>query len=167
MATKRNAARRPAGTNEITRLIDQLDRAYAGEAWVGRPVRELLDGVDAELAAAHPIAGAHSIWELVTHITYWLDATARRLGGEAVDVLTDADWAQSPQPTAAAWKAALAALEAGHDRLRSVVGELDEDDLEDPVPGRTYNNYVLVHGVLQHTLYHAGQIALLRRAARA
>jgi uncharacterized damage-inducible protein DinB len=144
-----------ATPSEIARLLDQLERAYDGEAWLGMPVRELLDGVAFRTAAARPIAGGHTIWELVAHITYWLDAAARRLGGEAVDPVNDA------------WEAALTALEASHQRLLAAVGALAESDLEGPVPGHDYTRYVLVHGVLQHTLYHAGQIALLKRAAAA
>ena len=166
MTTKPAAARPTAGSREIARLLDQLERAYAGDAWHGMPVRELLDDVDAGLAAAHPIAGGHSIWELVTHITYWLDAAARRLGGETVDPLHDEDWPAPPQPTAAAWRQALTALQASQDRLLAAVRRLEEKDLDGPVPGHAYTKYVLLHGVLQHTLYHAGQIGLLKRAAR-
>ena len=166
MSTKHTAARPTAGSREISRLIDQLERAYAGDAWLGMPVRELLSGVDAGSAAAHPIAGAHSIWELVSHITYWLDAAARRLGGEAVDPRHDEDWPATPQPTAAEWTSTLAALQASHERLLAAVRRLDERALDGPVPGHAYTRYVLLHGVLQHTLYHAGQIGLLKRAAR-
>jgi uncharacterized damage-inducible protein DinB len=167
MSTKRTAARPTAGSREISRLIDQLERAYAGDAWLGMPVRELLHGVEAGAAAAHPIPGAHSIWELVTHITYWLDAAARRVGGDAVDPLHDEDWPATPPPTPAAWAGALAALQSSHERLLAAVRRLDDPDLDGPVPGHAYTRYVLLHGVLQHTLYHAGQIGLLKRAARA
>ena len=79
--------------------------------------------------------------------------------------MNDADWPAMPAQSAAAWEAALAALEASHHRLLAAVGALGQSDLEGPVPGHDYTRYVLVHGVLQHTLYHAGQIALLKRAA--
>jgi uncharacterized damage-inducible protein DinB len=156
-----------ATPREVARMLDQLERAYDGEAWHGMPVRELLAGVTFRTAAARPIAGGHTIWELVAHITYWLDAAARRLGGQAVDPVDDADWPAMPAQSAAAWEAALAALEASHRRLLAAVGALGDADLEGPVPGHDYTRYVLVHGVLQHTLYHAGQIALLKRAAAA
>src|SRR5262249_24990050 len=77
------------------------------------------------------------------------------------------DWPTMPARSAAAWSGALAALGASHRRLLAAVRGLGEADLEGPVPGRDYSRYVLVHGVLQHTLYHAGQIALLKRAAAA
>ena len=116
-----------ADRREVTRLLDQLERAYAGDAWHGTPVRAMLEDVDARLASARPVAGA--------------------------------------APTFAAWAATLDALTGAHERLAAAVGRLDED-LDGPVPGKSYTKYVLVHGVLQHELYHAGQIGLLKRAAR-
>ena len=153
-------------SKEITRLLDQFARAYEGDAWVGTPVRALVDDVDARLAAAHPVAGAHSIWDLVAHITYWLDAAARRLAGQVVDPQDDEDWPPNPPPSDTAWVATLAAFQASHDRLLAAIRRLGPEDLDGAVPGKTYSVYVLLHGVLQHTLYHAGQIGLLRRAAR-
>jgi hypothetical protein len=81
--------------------------------------------------------------------------------------VNDADWPAMPAQSAAAWEAALAALEASQRCLLATVGTLGDADLDGPVPGHGYTRYVLVHGVLQHTLYHAGQIALLKRAAAA
>lgn len=53
---------------DLQRLEEQLERALEGEAWHGPSVLEILEGVTAAQAAAHPIAGAHSIWELVLHL---------------------------------------------------------------------------------------------------
>ena len=53
-------------------IADQISRAFRGESWHGPSVREVLAGVSAEDAAAHPIAGAHSIWEIVLHLTGWI-----------------------------------------------------------------------------------------------
>jgi len=72
--------------NETERIADQLKRAFHGEAWSGPSVREVLQGVTADIAAKRPIADAHSIWELVHHITAWVDIVRRRVAGEAVTV---------------------------------------------------------------------------------
>ena len=53
---------------ELRRLEEQLERTLEGGAWHGPSVLEVLEGVTAAQAAAHPIAGAHSIWELVLHL---------------------------------------------------------------------------------------------------
>ena len=54
--------------NEIRKIRSQIRRAFEGQAWHGPSVKELLADVTAEQAAAHPVAGAHSIWELALHI---------------------------------------------------------------------------------------------------
>jgi hypothetical protein len=59
---------------ETERIRDQLHRAFAGDAWHGPSVLEILENVTASQAATRPIAGAHSIWELVLHIKAWNDA---------------------------------------------------------------------------------------------
>ena len=67
---------------EIERILDQLKRAYEGEAWHGPSVREALAGVSAAQAHARPLNNAHSIWELTHHIAVWENAGRRRLEGD-------------------------------------------------------------------------------------
>ena len=67
---------------EIERILDQLKRAYEGDAWHGPSVREALAGVTAQQAHARPLTNAHSIWELVHHIAVWENVGRRRLEGD-------------------------------------------------------------------------------------
>ena len=157
----------PTATREADRIADQLRRAFDGDAWHGPPLLALLDGVGPAEAAARPVAGAHRIWELVQHITAWLTVARRRLAGEAVELTPDEDWAPVPDASGRAWRAALDALRAAQGGLLDAVARLDDARLDERTPGRNYTHYVLLHGVLQHTLYHAGQIALLKRALTA
>jgi uncharacterized damage-inducible protein DinB len=152
---------------EIERLQDQLRRGYEGEAWHGPALRELLADVDAETAAARPIADAHTIWELVLHITAWQDAARRRLEGEPARLSDEEDWPPVLDVGDEAWSDTLAAMEVTHRRLTEAVGGLAESDLNDQVNEQEYSAYELLHGVVQHDLYHAGQIALLKKVAGA
>lgn len=149
--------------SEIERIRDQLRRAHSGDAWHGPSLRELLEGVDADTAAARPIAGAHSIQELVLHIVAWQNEALCRLNGEGRDLPPDEDWPHGGVP----WKALLEELEASHIRVLETLAELDDDRLDGAVMGTGGTIYDLVHGVVQHNLYHGGQIALLRRAVSA
>ena len=79
---------------ERERISDQFYRAFEGEAWHGPAVLTLLEGVTAEQAAAHPVAGAHSIWELVLHIEAWERACSRRLAGDRAQLTTEEDSAK-------------------------------------------------------------------------
>ena len=152
-------------TTETGRIADQLERAFNGDAWHGPPLRTLLDDVDAVTAAAHPAPGAHSIWELTVHAAFWLTVVRRRLAGEIVG--ESGDWQAVGDTSPSRWTETLGALDESHQQLLAAVRALSDVDLEQVVPSMGYTNYVMLHGVVQHNLYHAGQIALLLRASRA
>jgi uncharacterized damage-inducible protein DinB len=150
--------------SELKRLNDQLKRAFQGKAWHGPSVSEVLEGVSAEQAAAHPIAGGHSIWELALHIQTWERVGRRRIQeSNPIDVSDEEDWPPVVDNSFKAWTNTLAELRRNHEELRAAIRELDESSLDEIVPGTTYSVYFLLHGVIQHDLYHAGQIALLKK----
>ena len=150
--------------SEIKRTKDQLKRAFEGKAWHGPSVCEVLAGVSAQQAAAHPIEGAHSIWEIALHIATWERVGRRRIEELApIDVSDAEDWPEVGDTSDEAWTGALEDLRLNHEALREAVGRLDDAQLGDIVPGTVYSVYFLLHGVIQHDLYHAGQIALLKR----
>lgn len=150
---------------EIERIVDQMDRAFAGDAWHGPPLKSLLQGLLAEDASKHAIEGAHSVWELVLHLTAWNDFMRHELMGERAEVTTEKDWPPVWDASEVAWKRALESLSESHNRLRQVAAGLRDDQLDEVPVTRTSNTrYVMLHGVVQHNLYHAGQIALLKKA---
>jgi uncharacterized damage-inducible protein DinB len=152
--------------SEATRIADQLQRAFDGEAWHGDSLFEILAGVTAARAAAHPIKGAHSIWELVLHIAAWDDAVLRRFAGIAVELSDVENFPAVTDTSEAAWLAALARARRAHHDLIAAVNELPDSRLYEMVPGKEgphYTFYYMLHGVVQHELYHAGQIALLKK----
>jgi len=151
--------------SEISRIADQLQLAFEGEAWHGPAVLEILTDVDARTAAARPIAKAHTIWELVLHVAGWENIIRRRLGGEAL-MPTDAENFPSVKDTSeAAWKKTVDSLKQTHEQLLKTVRAMPESRLSERVPGKNYDNYHMLHGAVQHALYHAGQMAVLKRAA--
>lgn len=155
-------------TAEVDRLAGQLRRALEGEAWHGPPVLELLAGVSAPQAASHPIAGAHSIWELVLHIASDYDLILRRLAGDGRQLTAAEDWPACPAPTEENWRRTVQELAQGNKKLRQAVLGFPDERLDDPlVPEAPYTAYMQFIGVTQHNLYHAGQIALLKRALAA
>ena len=161
------AAVAATGTHvETTRLADQLERSLRGGAWHGPALVPAVEGLDAGAATAHPIAGAHSIHEVVWHVAFWLDVTRQRIvGTPAAPLAAEADWPTAEGDPAARWREALARLEESHRRLQATVLALPDERLEDPVPGSDPSIRGLLLGVLQHNAYHAGQLVLLRRAA--
>lgn len=152
--------------SEIARILDQYDRAYRGEAWHGPSLRLLLDGVTAQDAAKHPIASAHSIWELVNHLAAWHQIVRRELAGEAIEVTPDMDWPPVWEVSEVSWRRALDLLDESRKRLRADAEKLNEAHLNETPHAQKYSRYVMLHGLVQHDLYHAGQIAVLAKALR-
>ncbi len=149
---------------EIERIADQLKRAIEGDAWHGPSLNETLAHVTAQAAAARPVVGGHTPWEIALHIGAWLAAVRRRLGGQAVELSPKEDWAPVGDTTEAAWEQARAGINGEYRKLLETVRGFSEDGLGRIVAGRDYSMGFMLDGVIQHTLYHTGQIAVLTKA---
>jgi uncharacterized damage-inducible protein DinB len=150
--------------SEATRIADQLRRAFDGSAWHGPSLMELLEDVDAATAAAKPLPKVHSIWELVLHVAVWDGAALHRLGGEKCQPTGVANFPLVSRPTRVAWRKTIADARRTHDTLLKTVAALPDSRLSDRVPGKRYDFHHMLHGIVQHELYHAGQIAILKKA---
>ena len=157
--------------SEIDRIVDELEREHHGDPWHGSPLRTILDGISAQQAAAKPIPSAHSIWELVLHITAWKGEVRRRLSGAPAGEPQEGDWPVAGDPTPERWRASLDRLESVHRDLVAAIRALPEprlftasNDPRDRETGAGVSYYVLLHGIAQHDVYHSGQIALLKKA---
>ncbi|MGO9404626.1 MAG: DinB family protein [Terriglobales bacterium] len=155
-----------AHRSESSRIADQLRRAFTGGAWHGDSLFEILKGVTAPQAAAHPIKNAHSIWELVLHIAAWDGAVRQRMTGVAVKLSGKKNFPSVVDTSEAAWAMTLEHVRQIHQELIDAVEKFPEKSLKRQVPGKKgahYTFYYMLHGVVQHELYHAGQIALLKK----
>ncbi len=157
--------------SEIRRIRGQLRAAFDGSPWYGTSVAEILEGVTAEDAAEHPVSEAHSIWELVLHMAHWRRVALEALAGRSIAVYgadVRGDWRTPETTTEEAWQEARRELRQTQDELLAILEdtleEAGDDLLAQTVPGREYPFYVLLHGVVQHDVYHLGQIALLKKA---
>ena len=155
-------------TKESALIADQLRRAFEGDAWHGPALLELLADIDAPTAAARPIKDVHSIWELVLHIAAWDDAVNRRIVLGKARQLEDLEDEENFPPvrdnSAAAWKKAVDHVKEAHAQLLTTVETLSDRRLTEQVPGKPYDIRFMLEGVAQHELYHAGQIAILKKA---
>jgi len=152
--------------SESARIADQLRRAFDGEAWHGDSVLEILKNVTPEQAARHSLKGAHSIWELLLHIAAWDGAAMRRMSGVAVALSDAENFPPVSDRNQAAWDTAVAELRRVHEELVAAVAAFPDSQLYALVPGKEgahYTFYYMLHGVVQHELYHAGQIAILKK----
>ena len=144
---------------EAGRIADQLRRALRGPAWHGDSLAEILEGVTAAQASATPIEGAHSIHALVLHAAAWAEIALERVTVGATREVTEAE--NFPPP--GDWTEDLARLYAASDRLAAHIDNMSETELDFVLEPQTQTVYRLLHGVVQHHLYHAGQIVMLKK----
>jgi uncharacterized damage-inducible protein DinB len=166
---------RGSDSSQRTFLLDQLERAHAGDPWHGSSRAALLADVTAEEAQLSPAAGTHSIWQLVLHMTAWTREVARRVQGEQAAAPDIGDWPPLPAtPDDRAWRATLGALDDAHANLCSAVRAMDASRLSEYVgdarhaalgTGVTYAQ--TINGLVQHDAYHCGQVAFAKKRLRA
>lgn len=156
-----------APATERERLLDELRRAWDGDPWHGDPLRSILEGLTAESAAARPLPNAHNAWEIVVHLASWTREVSRRLRDRIARDPAEGDW----PAVGGTWEDAVDALARAHAELLDAVAAFPPEELDHVVGeardrplGSGVPYTVMVHGVAQHYAYHAGQIALLRKA---
>src|SRR5215471_11034728 len=150
-------AKSPNMNSESLRIADQLRRAFDGKAWHG-----------------DSIPGGHSIWELVLHIQVWTQAGRDAVKGVALpeSLPPEEDWPRPPELSGEKsadeklWSDAVQRLFRTSQLLREDLESFTDEKLDHIVAGRKYNHYFLFHGIVQHSLYHAGQMALLKKLPR-
>jgi hypothetical protein len=151
---------------ECLRIADQLHRAFEGDPWHGPPLQELLSGLTESQASKHVLATAHSIWELVNHVEMWERAALDAVNGTPMPKSPppEVDWPPASPGNNDAWRSAVNQLFATNTKLCNAIRNFQDSQLKTTVPGRSYDFYYLFHGIVQHGLYHGGQMAILRKA---
>ncbi|HJQ20466.1 MAG TPA: DinB family protein, partial [Gemmatimonadaceae bacterium] len=132
----------------------------------GAALADLVGDVSAEDAAARPIPGAHTIWELVLHVTAWTEIARQRLASatKPPDPTDADDWPAVRDTSPERWRSAVERLKDAHRELADDVAGVADDSLSGRLPGRDHSATTMLHGIVEHAAYHGGQIALLKRA---
>ena len=151
-------------------LLRLVDESFDKKAWHGPNLRGGLRRVDSATAAHRPAPDRHNIWEHAVHAAYWKYTVRRRLTGEGRGSfpLKGSNWFVRPDSDGdrdTAWKADLAILDDTHRRFRAAVVSLDPATLDGVPIGCKLTNSESVYSIAMHDIYHAGQIALLKRLA--
>ena len=151
--------------------MSELEKTQAGEPWYGSARARLLAGLTAEQAAAHPISGARSVWELVLHMIAWTREVTRRVECQPPAEPIEGDWPEVPVVTPQAWADAQAELAAAHAALLAAVGAMPDrrwhevvGESREPALGTGVDVAGMLVGLAQHDAYHTGQLVIVRRA---
>lgn len=148
---------------EINLIKDRIRRALDGDAWHGSAVSELIKDISAFKAASHPVDNAHSIWEIVLHLTCWHRVVKRRLRGENYEPTEEENWPAITMINEEAWRIAQEDMYQSAEELLIELDLFSEEQFEELVPGKSFSYGIMLHGMIEHDLYHGGQIAILKK----
>lgn len=148
--------------SRASRLAQAAQAAFDGDPWYGPSLDSVLDEMPPRRIHERPVAGAHSIAELMAHIAHWKDVVRRRLEGDPVPEANATDW--PPVPASTSFTELRQRIDHVHARLIACVVGLDDSALDAEVAGNRISREEIVHGIVQHDIYHAGQLTLLARA---
>lgn len=150
---------------EIQLIIHQLRDAYEGDPWFGRPVKQILEEIDESIAFEKPY-GQHSILDLLWHMITWREFTVDRIQHSPqmqLDYFEKNDWRQLDPSDKTLWQQGLERLQETQDQLLKLLESCSDDLLDQPVRERDYNFRTLFFGLVQHDIYHLGQIAYVKK----
>lgn len=146
--------------SEIQKITSLLKQTFEKGAWHGPSVQEVLNKITPQ-QVFNRLPDTHSIIELVAHMTSWRIYVTRKLSGDDTYKVTEE--LNFPQNTD--WPETLRQLEQSQEKLISAIQKFPAAKLEERVPNSEtpHKYYQLIHGIIHHDLYHAGQIVLIKK----
>lgn len=114
--------------------------------------------------------GSHSVAQLVQHITNWRVFAIEKLKGNAqydIELNSTSDWPDRIIDSKSEWQLLLKQLDETQQTIIALLGSKDDDFLKEQVPGRNYSYAFLLEGIVQHDVYHLGQIGIVAKQVRA
>lgn len=150
---------------EMQYIARQITDAYEGDPWFGRNAKALLSEVNEQTAFEKP-NGQHSMVELIWHMVNWREFVISRFTKDSTKDITYFevnDWRALDHSDKALLQQGLQRLHQTQAELLEVIGNESDALLDKNVEERSYTFRKLLHGILQHDIYHLGQIAYLQK----
>jgi uncharacterized damage-inducible protein DinB len=152
------------------KLSRQLENVLSGDPWYGSSVYAIIEGISFETAYEKPPGSVHNIAEIVLHIIAWTEEVMDRMNGLPSGIPTSGDWPETGNPDEQKWQNYVDDLKLVNVNLIGVIQNLPEEQWNEPIKdernreqGTGVSYEELINGLIQHHIYHLGQIAILNR----
>ncbi len=151
---------------ETQYLIKSFEDTLSKQPWFGRAVYEILGEADESKVDTKPNGTEHSMIELLWHMNTWAEFVLGSLENrstEEMKAIEANDWREI-DPKTHTWKKGLEQLKATHGRILEILKQKTDDSfLGDIVPLRKFNFRYMLNGLIQHNIYHLGQVAYVKK----
>ena len=150
---------------EVQSIIRNLNNTLNGEPWFGRALYPILEEVDASIVYKKPNGSEHSLIELLYHMITWASFCLLQLKNASPEELKETesrDWRET-DPKIHTWKKGMEELNEIHHQIVSILETKNDDLLAQMVTGRKFNYRFMLNGLIQHNIYHLGQVAYVKK----
>ena len=150
---------------EVLLIAGQIKDAYEGEPWFGRSIKEILNELDVDIVFEKP-NDQHSIVQLLWHMINWKEFVISRLANDnekGVQYFEHNDWRALDHSDKTLWPKGLQQFAKLHNELVEMIEQQNDVLLSEQVSGRNYDFRKLLYGIIQHEIYHLGQIAYIKK----
>ena len=141
-------------------LIARLNESM-NSSWHGPSILQLTKDLDFQEAISKPIPHRHSIWEIIEHVSFWLDMVNQVLNGRKHPEIGELDDWPIPGETPEEYENSITTMCSRLDALIDSINTFDKGFNENITPDDFTYGWML-QGICNHNLYHSGQIILLR-----
>lgn len=150
---------------EIKSIIATLKNVLSEEPWFGRSVYSLLEEAGAFDVYAHPEGTSHSLIELLFHMCTWTEYTLSIIENEELEktkTIEALDW-RNIDKEKHTWENGLTKFKSANKKIIELLDTKDDSFLEQSLLDKNYNFKTLLNGLIHHHIYHAGQIAYIKK----
>lgn len=149
---------------EITKSIsNQIKEAFYGENWTGSSYKEQLDEISWDESIVQ-IDAYNSIAALLYHVNFFIDAILLVLNKKELSLSDKDSYNHPPINCAEDWGKLKSKLWENVDEFVDLIAKLPNEELDKDFWDNKYGNYYRnIHGVIQHSYYHLGQIAFIKK----
>lgn len=146
-------------------IIRNLQQVNSGEPWFGKAVYTILDEIDPAIVHQKPNENSHSLIQLLYHMITWAEFVLKSIvktGKEEIAAIEQMDWREI-DPAIHSWQKGLAEFKNINEQIIALLEKKDDDFLKEMVEHRKFNFRFMLNGLIQHNIYHLGQVAYLKK----
>ncbi len=146
----------------MNRIVELLRSTYHGPVWYGKSVRNTLEDVPVGKALLR-LNGSYNIAELVHHMIAWRRYVEHLLKeGESIVIEEEENFPTIEYMTVEDWQELIEKFDQSQKSLEELM-QSSTMHLSDPVPSKPYKLSDVLQGIIQHDVYHIGQINFLAK----
>jgi uncharacterized damage-inducible protein DinB len=144
-------------------IAKHFREVYFGGNWTSSNLKDALADVNWQQATAK-IDSLNTIAALVYHINYYVSAVLKVLQGEPLTASDKFSFDLPPIQTDEGWKHLLDKLWTDAESFSGLIEQMPDSKLDETFVDEKYGTYYRnLHGIIEHTHYHLGQIVLIKK----